>query len=141
MILRSDDHVIFSSDDRMIVRAYDLDRRLADWPIGRLELWDWSISRLELACRLEPCFFRRFERRLLFTRGKYSTPVKNFKRPKNRKDSSDLDENLTESIAAMRSIISKIFVGPRAQKKMFSKTFSCDPLFEYLSLQDCRLIR
>ena len=33
----------------------------------------------------------------------------NFKRPKNREDSSDLDENLTESIAAMKTIISKIF--------------------------------
>ena len=30
---------------------------------------------------------------------------KNFKRPKNREDSSDLDENLTESIAAPKTFI------------------------------------
>ena len=34
---------------------------------------------------------------------------KNFKQPKNREDSSDLDKNLTESIATMKTIISKIF--------------------------------
>ena len=36
---------------------------------------------------------------------------RNFKWPKNREDSSDLDENLTETIAAMKTIISKIFWG------------------------------
>ena len=41
-------------------------------------------------------------------RDRYSNRTENFKRPKNREDSSDLDENLTETIAAMRSIISKI---------------------------------
>ena len=33
----------------------------------------------------------------------------NFKWPKNREDGSDLDENLTESIAAAQSIISEKF--------------------------------
>ena len=33
------------------------------------------------------------------------TAKKMFKWPKNREDSSDLDENLTESIAAMKTII------------------------------------
>ena len=47
----------------------------------------------------------------------------NFERLKNREDSSDLDENLTESIAAMRSIISQNFVGARARKKCFLKFF------------------
>ena len=37
------------------------------------------------------------------------TARRNFKRPKNREDSSDLDENLTDRIAAMKSIISQIF--------------------------------
>ena len=44
----------------------------------------------------------------------------NFKRPKNREDCSDLDENLTKLIAAMKTIISKIllgrFLGKTAQK-------------------------
>ena len=48
---------------------------------------------------------------------------KNFKRPKNREDSSDLDENLSESIAALQAIISKILVAPGAQKKCFRKNF------------------
>ena len=39
-----------------------------------------------------------------------------FKRPKNREDSSDLDENLTKSIAAMKTIISKIFFGQFSRK-------------------------
>ena len=34
---------------------------------------------------------------------------RNFKWPKNREDSSDLDENLTETIAAMKTIIFKNF--------------------------------
>ena len=37
--------------------------------------------------------------------------AENFKWPKNREDRSDLDENLTESIAAMKTIISKRFLG------------------------------
>ena len=37
--------------------------------------------------------------------------AKIFKRPKNREDGSDLDENLTESIAAMKTIISKTILG------------------------------
>ena len=52
-----------------------------------------------------------------------SQDYENFKRPKNREDGSDLDENLTESLAAMRSIISKIFGAARAQKKCFQKNF------------------
>ena len=38
-------------------------------------------------------------------RPRYSKRTENFKRPKNRKDSSDLDENLTESIAALKTLI------------------------------------
>ena len=38
-------------------------------------------------------------------RPRYSNSTKNFKRPKNRKDSSDLDENLTETIAATQTFI------------------------------------
>ena len=38
-------------------------------------------------------------------RDKYSNHAENFKRPKNREDSSDLDENLSETIAAMKTII------------------------------------
>ena len=34
-----------------------------------------------------------------------SNSAENFKRPKNREDSSDLDENLTESIAAQKTFI------------------------------------
>ena len=56
-------------------------------------------------------------------RPRYSKRTENFKRPKNREDSSDLDENLTESIAAMRSIISKIFGAARLQKNCFQKFF------------------
>ena len=55
-----------------------------------------------------------------FNRPRYSKRTENFKRPKNREDSSDLDENLTESIAAMRSIISKIFFWT-SQKKSFGR--------------------
>ena len=54
---------------------------------------------------------------------RYSKRTENFKRPKNREDSSDLDENLTESIAAMRSIISKIFGAARLEKQRFQKLF------------------
>ena len=56
-------------------------------------------------------------------RPRYSKRTENFKRPKNREDSSDLDENLTESIAAMRSIISKIFGAARLQKNCFQIFF------------------
>ena len=40
----------------------------------------------------------------------FKTP-ENFKRPKNREDSSVLDENLIESIAAMKTIISQKMFG------------------------------
>ena len=53
----------------------------------------------------------------------YSNSTENLKRPTNREDSSDLDENLTESIAAMRSIISKVFGAARAQKSFFQICF------------------
>ena len=45
----------------------------------------------------------------------------NFKRPKNREDSSDLDDFLTESIAAMQAIIFEILARRRRQK--LRKTF------------------
>ena len=44
---------------------------------------------------------------------------KNFKWPKNREDKSDLDENLTEKFAAMKSIIWKIFRAAWLQKNCF----------------------
>ena len=51
------------------------------------------------------------------SRPRYSDSTKSFsERPKNREESSDLDENLTESIAAMRSIISKKFAAPSSSK-------------------------
>ena len=40
----------------------------------------------------------------------------NFKRPKNREDSSDLDEILTKSITAMKTIISKNCFGQISRK-------------------------
>ena len=51
------------------------------------------------------------------------TAPRNFKRPKNRRDSSDLDENLTDRIAALKSIISEIFRAARLQKQRFQKFF------------------
>ena len=71
---------------------------------------------------------------LQVSRDRYSNRAENFKQPKNREDSSDLDENLTESIAAMRSIISEIFGAARLQKNCFQKFCSRELLFEYLSL-------
>ena len=47
--------------------------------------------------------------------------VENFKRPKKREDSSDLDDFLTESIAAMQAIIFEILARRRRQK--LQKTF------------------
>ena len=47
----------------------------------------------------------RFGHQNAQNRAIYSNSAENFKRPKNREDSSDLDENLTESIAAMKTII------------------------------------
>ena len=38
-------------------------------------------------------------------RDRYSNRAENFKRPKNREDSSDLDENLTERIATQKTFI------------------------------------
>ena len=45
----------------------------------------------------------------------------NFKRPENRKDGSDLDDFLTESIAAMQAIIFESLARRRRQK--LPKTF------------------
>ena len=60
----------------------------------------------------------------------YLNSGKNFKRPKNREDSSDLDENLSESIAAPKTFIWKSFPRRSASKNMFSKIFSRHPRFE-----------
>ena len=49
----------------------------------------------------------------------FSSPhaqAENFKRRKNREDSSDLDDFLTESIAAMKTRISKKLFGPFPSK-------------------------
>ena len=64
----------------------------------------------------------------------YSNSAENFKRPKNREDSSDLDENLTESIAATQTFISKKIPRRTGSKNMFLKNFSRESLLEYLSL-------
>ena len=66
---------------------------------------------------------RQYQFQGAHVRPRYSKRTENFKRPKNREDSSDLDENLTESIAAMRSIISKIFGAARLEKQRFQKFF------------------
>ena len=42
--------------------------------------------------------------------------AENFKWPKNRPDSSDLEDFLTESIVSMRTIIFEFFAGRRRQK-------------------------
>ena len=47
--------------------------------------------------------------------------AENFKRPKNLEDSSDLDDFLTESIAAMQAIIFETLARRRRQK--LQKTF------------------
>ena len=54
-------------------------------------------------------------------RDRYSNRAEIFKRPENRKDSSDLDEHLTESIAAMKTFISKNFVAAGLQKNCFKE--------------------
>ena len=73
------------------------------------------------------CLFCQFVRpppqRRGLCRPRYSNSTKNFKRPKNREDSSDVDENLTDRIAAMRSIILKMFLGRPASKTTLSKLF------------------
>ena len=56
-------------------------------------------------------FFDQYQKNNGSVRAIYSNSAENFKRPKNREDGSDLDEKLTESIAAMKTIISKKFVG------------------------------
>ena len=50
-------------------------------------------------------------------RDKYSNSKENFKRPKNREDSSDLDEHLTDSIAAQKHFHLKKFSAPLGFKK------------------------
>ena len=55
--------------------------------------------------------------------GKYSNSTENFKRPKHREDSSDLDENSTESIAAQKTFICKSFPRHSVSKKMVSNKF------------------
>ena len=57
-------------------------------------------------------------------RDRYSNRAENFKRPKNREDSFDLDENLTESIAATQTYIWKSFPHRTGSKNMFSSFFS-----------------
>ena len=75
------------------------------------------------AAGLTKRFFNDILKDFLINRPRYSKRTENFKRPKNREDSSDLDENLTESIAAMRSIISEIFGAARLQKNCFQNFF------------------
>ena len=59
-----------------------------------------------------------------------SNSTENFTRPKNREDSSDLDENLTETIAATQTFILKKFLGHTGSKNTFSNFFSRESLFE-----------
>ena len=54
-------------------------------------------------------------------RRRYSNSKENFKLPKNREDSSDLDENLTELIAATQTFHLKKFSAPHGLKKQVSK--------------------
>ena len=55
-----------------------------------------------------------------FDRAIYSNSADNFKGTKNHEDSSDLDENLTESIASPQSFISEIF-GRLGEEKLREK--------------------
>ena len=67
-------------------------------------------------------------------RDKYSNSTEKFKWSKNREDSSFVDENLTESIAAQKTFIWKSFPPHSASKKMVSNFCSHELLFEYLSI-------
>ena len=58
---------------------------------------------------------------LMKTRARCSNSTENFKRPKNREDSSDLDEKLSESIAATQTFIWKSLPRHSASKTTFSK--------------------
>ena len=58
----------------------------------------------------------------------------NFKRLKNREDSSNFDEKNTKLIAVMRSTSGKSFACHSASKNMVSMNVSRELLFEYLSL-------
>ena len=56
-----------------------------------------------------------------------SNNAENFKRPKNREDSSNLHENLRESIASPQSFISEIFARP--VEEIFAKNFTNERIF------------
>ena len=79
-----------------------------------------TIRKIILQIYLEPLLIT-LKRVLACFRDKYSKSTENFKRPKNHKDSSDLDENRTNSIAATQIFISKSFPRRTASKKTFSK--------------------
>ena len=53
----------------------------------------------------------------------YSNRAENFKWPKNSEESSNLDENLTESIVATQTFILKIFGATRLRKQRFQQIF------------------
>ena len=55
---------------------------------------------------------------------KYSNRAENCNRPKNREDSSDLDEILSESIAATQTSILKKNPGHTGSKQVFKKKFA-----------------
>ncbi len=54
--------------------------------------------------------------RVVAIRSLFRKTTGNFKRPKNREDSSDFDDSWTESIAAPQSTISENFAAPLSQK-------------------------
>ena len=60
---------------------------------------------------------------ILRSRDKYSNSTEIFKRPKIRDDSSDLDENLTESIAEKKLSFEKVFRTTRLQKTWIQSLF------------------
>ena len=74
---------------------------------------------------LNACSKVRFSKTQVFYPGsflpKFFYRGENFKRPKNREDSSDLDENLLDRIAAMSSMILKSFPRHTGSKNTFSK--------------------
>ena len=104
-----------------------------------LEFWSRvTFTSCEGVPRAESCEVGRLNKSLLCYMGLQSNVInflppkpgldiqtarRNFKRPKNREDCSDLHESLTDRIAALKSIISEIFRAARLQKQRFQKFF------------------
>ena len=66
----------------------------------------------------EPPAADRRSRRQSQTSKIFEKNIQNFKGPKNREDSSDLDDSLIESIGALNSIIRNFFLGRFGRKTL-----------------------